>query len=66
MKTIKIWAIFPNDNEYSVQYCETKEQAELFAKSYDKIGGAQIAEVEQLQKTIDRKNKRTALRGYKL
>jgi hypothetical protein len=63
---VKTWAVLPFDCEYSVQYCDSKEQAEMFAKSYEKIGGAMISEIEQSQDVIDRKNKRTATRGYRI
>ena len=63
---VKTWAVSPWDCEYSVQYCDSKEHAEMLAKSYEKIGGAMVSEMEQQQGVIDRKNKRTASRGYRI
>lgn len=62
-KIVKTWAVIPNDFEYSVQYCDTKEQAEMMRDSFFK-GEASISEMEQRQDVINRKNRKTAMRGY--
>jgi hypothetical protein len=63
-KTKKYWCVLPYDESYSVQYCDTKQQAELLAQSYD--CGAHISEIEQRVDIVERKNKQTAMKGYRL
>jgi len=63
-KTVIVWAVMPHDMEYSVQYCDTKEQADAWALTYK--SGATVEQVEQLERVIERKGRYTARRGYGL
>jgi len=63
-KTAMVWAVMPHDVGHSVQYCDTKEQADAWALIYK--SGAAVKQVEQLERVVERKGRDTARRGYRL
>lgn len=63
-KLVKVWSVIPNDFEFSVQYTESKESAELLAASYE--SGANIYFEEIPKRIFERKQLSTARKGYRV
>ena len=63
-KMLDVFVIIPNDCEYSVQYSNTKEQADAMARMYE--SGAHVSFDKVPERIVDRKEIQTATRGYKV
>lgn len=63
-KMVKVWAVIPNDFEYSVQYMESRESAESLAESYE--SGAKVFFEEMPLRIVQRKQLKTAKKGYRV
>lgn len=63
-KTIMVWALIPNDFEYTTQYFSTEDEAKNEAQKIP--GGASVCYMEMLKRVVDRKGMSMAMGKYKV